>query len=186
MKTRLFFRALFVPLILLIFSTSCKKEVSDVTQDETLLSPGATVPTAATEGRKLESPLLKAVRQATSRFNSTNQAIQAGYQPTTHCVSSPAGGMGYHWANPSLIDPVYNPLEPEVLLYATGPGGNLKLVAIEYVVIDVGQPRPMFDGHPFDIMGAPIAAPHWTLHVWLHEHNPAGMFTKFNPNITCP
>jgi len=134
-----------------------------------------------------ESDLLKSVRQATSRFHSTNQAIMAGYIPDEHCVAAPGlGGMGYHWANPSLVDPVHDPLKPEVVLYATGPGGQLRLVALEYVVINVGQPRPTFDGHPFDVGGTPVPVPHWSLHVWLYENNPSGLHAPFNPNISCP
>jgi hypothetical protein len=131
--------------------------------------------------------LLKAVRQATSRFNSTQQAIRSGYVPDDHCVAHPTlGGMGYHWANPALVDPVFDPLAPEVILYAEGPGGNLRMVAVEYVVIDVGQDRPSFNGHLFDVGGTPIPVPHWSLHVWLYETNPSGMFVPFNPSIQCP
>jgi hypothetical protein len=129
---------------------------------------------------------LKAVRQATTRFNSTVQAVKAGYQPSNHCVASPAGGMGYHWVNGPLVDDVFDPLQPEALLYARGPGGNLRLVGVEYIVIDVGQDRPSFDGHPFDVGGTPIENDHWSLHVWLYEHNPNGMFVPFNPAVTCP
>jgi hypothetical protein len=67
-------------------------------------------------------------------------------------VSVPGvGGMGYHWLNPTLVDDVFDPLQPEVVLYATGSDGELKLVAIEYIVIDVGQGRPEFAGYEFDI-----------------------------------
>lgn len=134
-----------------------------------------------------QADLLKAVRQATARLNSTTQAIAAGYLPDAHCVAHPSlGGMGYHWANPPLVDPVFDPLHPEVALYADGPNGQRRLVAVEYVVIDVGQPRPSFAGQLFDIGGTPVPAPHWSLHVWLYEHNPAGTFTPFNPNVSCP
>ena len=134
-----------------------------------------------------EAELLKAVRQATSRYHSTTQAIKAGHQPDDHCVSVPAlGGMGYHWVNPSLVDPVFDPLKPEAILYATGPDGELRLVALEYIVVNVGQPRPMFGTKPFDIAGTPLPVPHWSLHVWLYEENPSGIYMPFNPNITCP
>jgi hypothetical protein len=73
-----------------------------------------------------------------------------------------------------------------VVLYATGPGGNLRLVAVEYIVINQGQARPSFGGHLFDVGGTPIPAPHWSLHVWLHEDNSNGIFTPFNPSISCP
>lgn len=131
--------------------------------------------------------LLKALRSATSRYNSTTQAINAGYEPDDHCVSVPGlGGMGYHWVNGSLVDPVFDLLKPEVVLYETGDGGNLKLVALEYIVINIGQARPMFGDHPFDIGGTPVPVPHWSLHVWLHKENPSGIFTPFNPNVSCP
>ena len=160
---------------------SCKKETAHVSCGEAISSR------SAVERPLAESQLLKDVRQATSRFNSTTQAIAAGYIPDEHCVAVPnLGGMGYHWANFGLVDPVFDPLKPEVMLYARGPGGNLRLVAVEYVVINMGQPRPSFDNQLFDIGGAPVPAPHWTLHVWVHELNPNGTFRPFNPNITCP
>jgi hypothetical protein len=134
-----------------------------------------------------EAELLMAVRQATARFNSTAQAEGAGYIADDHCVAVPGlGGMGYHWANPDLIDETFDPLQPEVVLYATGPGGNLRLVAIEYIVLDVGQDHPSFAGHPLDVGGTPVPVPHWSLHVWLYEHNPNGIFVPFNPNVSCP
>jgi hypothetical protein len=130
---------------------------------------------------------LQAVRQATARFHSKTQALRAGYEPNDHCVSVPGvGGMGYHWLNPSLVDDVFDPLQPEVVLYATGSDGELKLVAIEYIVIDVGQGRPEFAGYEFDIGGTPTPVPHYSLHVWLYEENPNGIFTPFNPNVSCP
>ena len=96
------------------------------------------------------------------------------------------GGMGYHWVNGSLVDPTYDPLNPEALLYATGAGGKLRLVGVEYLVLNVGQPIPMFGDEPFDVGGAPLPVPHWTQHVWLYEDNPLGIFAPFNPNVTCP
>jgi hypothetical protein len=132
------------------------------------------------------SDLLKMVRQETARFHSTEQAIEAGYVPTEHCVASPAGGMGMHWANMGAVDPIFDPARPEVMLYEPRPNGQPKLVAVEYIVINVGQPRPHFDGHPFDIGGTPTPVPHWSLHVWLHRENPNGLFTPFNPDVICP
>jgi len=129
------------------------------------------------------SDLLKDVRRVTARFHSIDLAIAAGYQPTDHCVASPAGGMGFHYAN--QVDDQFDPLNPEVLLYEPQPNGRPKLVAVEYVVLDVGQERPSFDGYPFDIRGTPIPAPHWSLHVWLYKDNPNGIFTPFNPDVSC-
>ncbi|HEX6335239.1 MAG TPA: hypothetical protein VFZ78_13490 [Flavisolibacter sp.] len=179
----------------LLLGTSCQKETRtdspssqlSASTDQVSVRQGQSLPTNGVMAKMLESNLLKDVRSATSRFNSTQQAIKAGYTPDNHCVSVPGlGGMGYHWANFALVDPVFDPLKPEVVLYATGPGGNLKLVAIEYIVVNTGQARPSFEGELFNIGGTPLQIPHWSLHVWLHEPNPNGMFTPFNPNISCP
>jgi hypothetical protein len=140
---------------------------------------------ATTSADAVMSDLLKTVRRETARFHSTEQAISAGYVPTAHCVASPMGGMGMHWANMNLVDPVFDPARPEVMLYEPRPNGQPKLVAVEYIVIDVGQPRPQFDGHPFDIGGTPTPVPHYSLHVWLHRDNPTGIFTPFNPTVSC-
>lgn len=129
--------------------------------------------------------LLKAVHAATARFHSTVQATRAGYAQASGCVASSAGGMGYHWVKPANVDPSFDPLEPEAVLYAPDARGNLKLVAVEYIVIDVGQPAPTFDGHPFDVGGTPVPAPHWSLHVWVHRPNPNGTFVPFNPAVSC-
>lgn len=131
--------------------------------------------------------LAKAVRQATARYHSTVQATAAGYAEASACVAVPGlGGMGFHWLNGGLVDPVFDPRNPEAVLYEPGPDGKLHLVAVEYIVIDVGQPAPTFEGHPFDVGGTPVPAPHWSLHVWVHKENPAGLFTPFNPAVVCP
>ena len=133
---------------------------------------------------------VKLVRRSTARYNSTNQAIRAGYLGDEHCAAHPElGGMGYHWVNMDLIDPVFDPANPEALLYEPDNNGNLKLVGVEYIVIDVGQERPHFGDYPFDIEGVPPlmaqGVPHWSLHVWLYKENPNGIFTPFNPNVSC-
>jgi hypothetical protein len=93
--------------------------------------------------------------------------------------------MGIHWVNPALVDDQFDPLKPEAVLYERGPDGNLKLIALEYVVLNHGQSRPMFGSQPLDINGVPGLPAHWSLHVWLYKDNPAGMFFPFNPNVSC-
>jgi hypothetical protein len=137
-------------------------------------TPGLSPATAA---------LVTQVHAATARYHSQVQATKAGYELGSPCVAAPGlGGMGFHWLNFGKVDPVFNPLEPEALLYS--PDG--KLIAVEYIVIDVGQPRPSFGDHPFDIGGAPLPVDHWTQHVWLHLPNPSGIFAPFNPSVVCP
>jgi hypothetical protein len=134
--------------------------------------------------------LVEEVRQHTARFSNSTTAIAAGYQPDEHCVAHPElGGMGSHWVNGPLIDPEFDPMQPEALLYEPDGAGGHRLIGVEYIVINAGQPHPTFDGHPFDVGGVPplteAGVPHFSLHVWLHRENPAGMFAPFNPNVSC-
>ena len=141
------------------------------------------------------SPELQAVRAAVARFHSVDQALAAGYVPGSPCEASPAGGMGFHYINPALFAPGVDPLQPEVLLYAPGADGSLKLVGVEYFAIDADQDlatssdRPSLFGRGFDgpMPGHNPQMPvHYDLHVWVAEANPAGVFAPWNPAITCP
>jgi hypothetical protein len=134
--------------------------------------------------------LLSQVREETTRFHSTSVAAEAGYEQHGPCVFHPEkGGMGFHWVKHDLVDPTFDPMQPEALLYAPTPDGSLRLVGVEYIVINVGQPRPEFDGHPFDVDGVgPLMAqgvPHWSLHLWIHEENPSGVFERYSPRVSC-
>ena len=189
MKTNLSFRAFLLPAFLLLLNTSCKKEAAEanlISPPESELVTSANKSSASVAASTPQTELLMSVHRANARFHSTAQAIKAGYEPDEHCVSVPGlGGMGFHWVNQSLVDPVFDPLKPEAILYAEGPGGNLRLIAVEYIVINIGQPAPMFGDQPFDVGGTPVPVPHWSLHVWLYENNPSGIYTPFNPNISC-
>ena len=179
--------------LLVLSVTSCTKD-SEITKESlscssahanatNVFNAGAT---GDAKSKALETELLKSVYSANARFNSSSLAIAEGYQPDNHCVSVPGlGGMGYHWVNPSLVDTIFNPLQPEVLLYANGPGGNLRLIGVEYLVINAGQPAPKFGNQPFQVGGTPLPLPHWSLHAWVYEQNPSGTFAPFNPNISC-
>jgi hypothetical protein len=140
----------------------------------------------ATPALPQQGGLLQDVKSATARFHATVQASRAGYAEASPCVAAPGlGGMGFHWVNEPLVDPVFEPLKPEAVLYEPAGNGKLKLVAVEYIVINVGQPAPTFAGQAFDVGGTPVPVPHWSLHVWLHKENPAGIFTPFNPAVVC-
>jgi hypothetical protein len=155
--------------------TACAEHPSAPLQQYAAESAGSEAGTPATD-------MLMQVRRATARFHSIEQAFRAGYGRNEHCV----GAMGMHWGNRNLVDPHFEPEHPEVLLYEPRPNGQPRLVGVEYVVINVGQPRPSFDGYLFDINGSPVVqGPHWTLHVWLHQDNPLGMFEPYNPTVSC-
>jgi len=136
-----------------------------------------------------DKKLIIEAKRATARFNSTQQATRAGYELASPCVesmNSEEGAMGYHWVNEDLVDPFFEIDKPEALLYEQSKNGKWKLIGIEYIVIDVGQPHPHFGDHPFDVGGTPVPVDHYSLHVWLYENNPNGLFTPYNPNVSCP
>ncbi|MGW5876066.1 hypothetical protein ACWFMI_05845 [Nocardiopsis terrae] len=137
---------------------------------------------------------LAAAKRATAKYRDEDQAIADGYMPTDACAESPEGVMGYHYANPELIDRELDPRTPEVLVYQPDGYGGRKLVALEYYYVDADQDvetdedRPHLFGEPFDgpdegqAPGLPV---NYTLHVWLWQHNPSGLFSPWNPAGSC-
>jgi hypothetical protein len=139
-------------------------------------------------------------RAATARYHQVEQALADGYVPDPYigipvCIASPAGAMGIHYLKLSLVDEQIDIEQPEMLLYVPNNDGKLKLVALEYFKPDSDQElatdgdRPTLFGQPFDgpMEGHAGDMPaHYDLHVWLWEHNPAGMFAQWNPRLSCP
>jgi hypothetical protein len=149
--------------------------------------------------------LLAELRKVTAKYHNPASAIADGYIAVEECVPQ----MGYHYVNYDLaFDLDVTELQPEVVLYAPTPSG-LKLVAVEYFVVALANtpegpmpwfeemppemgffnPAPeLFDGKAFDgpMPGHEPEMPwHYDLHVWVWNHNPDGMFTDFNPRISC-
>jgi hypothetical protein len=141
---------------------------------------------------------LQAVKAATARYHSFEQAQAAGYTIAGEpCVAGPGlAAMGIHAVNPALMgDPAINPMQPEILLYLPDANGRLELIGVEYFKVDADQnlatdaDRPSIFGQPFDgpMPGHNPTMPiHYDLHVWLWADNPAGLFAPFNPSLSCP
>ena len=138
----------------------------------------------------------QAVKAATARYHSLEQAEKAGYHTEGEpCVASPLGTMGIHAINPTLMaDAAVESLQPEILLYVPDKHGKLRLVGVEYWMADgdgdlgTDDDRPSVLGQPADgpMPGHNPAMPvHYDLHVWLWEDNPSGTFTPFNPALVC-
>ena len=144
---------------------------------------------------------LAAVRGVTAQFHRIEAAIAAGYelgyengaqvQIITGCIAHPtAGAMGYHYFNKELVDDlVVDPLRPEGLVYAPAANGELKLVAVEYVVPGANS-NPPGVSEPPSVFGMEMhilvpAVGFYIQHAWIWQHNPAGMFADWNPEVTC-
>ena len=144
-----------------------------------MASIGPSLLAAATddEDEELED-LLDEVKDALEKYEDPLVAIADGYAPTEECVFSPAGTMGFHYANFAEVDGVIDPFQPEVLVYLPTDDG-LKLVAVEYIADVAGLTvfgQPMAPG--------PFPGLH-ELHVWFFEDNPTGIFQDWNPAISC-
>lgn len=131
---------------------------------------------------------LAVVRAATAEYNDTQNAIDAGHVPEEESVC----GMGYHWPNPNLLDMELSKTEPEVLVYGEDNDGDLVLGAVEYAIPKFGEhaenPPDLFDNADpeWHVLQIPDDAPVpfeglWTLHAWVHNHNPEGVFHPTNP-----
>ena len=139
---------------------------------------------APTAGANTE---LAAVHKVTAKLRSLETAKAAGWsEQITGCMTDRlAGGMGYHYANPKLIDGKVRADEPELLVYAAETYGQMRLVAVEYIVpfgAWSGEQPPTLFGQSFS---RNMAFGVWALHAWVGENNPSGMFSDWNPHVTC-
>lgn len=135
---------------------------------------------------------LAQVRAATAQFQRTDAAKAAGYTSVPGldaCFDNPSvGGMGFHLIKTSSLDLTVNVLEPEAMVYAPGPDGQLQLDAVEYIV-----PAAPWDAagntQPPSVLGqhfhldAELGV--YILHAWIWQNNPSGMFEDWNPKVSC-
>jgi hypothetical protein len=145
---------------------------------------------------------LAVVREVTAKFHDVETAKAAGYELgyvngagtriITGCIAHPtAGVMGYHYFNKRLIDDLQiDPQQPEGLVYTSGPEGQLRLVAVEYVVPGANSNPPGVSVPP-TVLGREMhllvpAVGFYIQHFWVWSHNPAGMFVDWNPELSCP
>lgn len=134
---------------------------------------------------------------------------------TADMVGLPAsdGAMGVHYIRMDLLGITGPPnprvngvgthtdfLKPAVLLYEPQADGSLVLVAVENLVFvdswhKAGNTRvPAYQNVTYDLMADNPATPvdeahkfepHYDRHVWLYRSNPRGIFTQFNPAVSC-
>src|SRR4029078_9220216 len=89
-------------------------------------------------------------------------------------------------------DGAIDPLTPEALVYEPMPGGQLRLVGVEYVVFKAdwdknhSSPPQLFNHTFFTIpAGNRYGLPDfYELHAWIWRPNPSGIFQNWNPNVT--
>jgi hypothetical protein len=134
---------------------------------------------------------LASLRAYASGMHTVDLAARGGFDtPITDCLENPpVGGMGFHYANLGRLFDTSPPavLEPEILVFPRGQNGQQRLGAVEYF-IPYGDDFPQA-GSPPVLFGQAFSrndgAGGWMLHVWLWNHNPAGMFATWNPTVSC-
>lgn len=148
-----------------------------------------------------ESGGLDSARAGTARYHRLDAAIGAGYSLLTDaagiaCIDNPGvGGMGVHYVNGDLVgDPQERADAPEALVYEPKANGRLRLVAVEYVVLEAdweaagNTAPPTLFGQQFELVESPNRyglPPFYELHAWIWKHNPRGMFDDWNPRVSC-
>ncbi|HXV03535.1 MAG TPA: hypothetical protein VFP24_08175 [Gaiellaceae bacterium] len=152
----------------------------------------------AVAGLAVAAGAFDGAKSATARFHDVNKAMDAGYTVRVAdasgatCIAQPGeGAMGVHMLNPSLLDGTINAKTPELLVYEPKANGELKLVALEYLVFVgdwKGSSPPSLFGRQFDLIGDPnrYGLPaFYALHAWIWKPNPSGMLYAWNPRVEC-
>jgi len=180
---------LLLPLFILL--TSCDQATSPAVAPEISVA-GADFNLENANVRGEVAAQLAQVRRHTAHYHRVENAEEAGYTNVNvgECVENPEqGGMGYHFVKFDLLDLDLDPIEPEILVYAPSPNGDLKLVAVEYAVPIVPWVAIHGENNPPMVLGQHLHAnPNlglYVLHAWIWKHNPTGIFEDWNPRVTC-
>jgi hypothetical protein len=146
-----------------------------------------------------DSKLVAIVRNATQQYQNVANA-SPDYGPVLGCVSGPDhGAMGVHFVNLSLVNggtllsdsQNLDPTRPQALIYEPQPNGEMKLVAVEYIILAGALPAnaaPQVEGHLMQLINAPnrYGLPaFYELHVWAWKDNPEGSFADWNNHVSC-
>lgn len=151
----------------------------------------------ATTAADTATPLIDKVRNATARYLDLNVALAEGFVPATPCVSGPdTGAMGVHFVLPARISGgVLNAEQPEALIYEPMSNGAMRLVGVEFIVLEsvwaAKNPAggvPALDGNLLNYIAAPnrYGLPaFYEIHVWAWQDNPKGSYADWNTRVTC-
>jgi hypothetical protein len=141
---------------------------------------------SAVPAAPVESPDITALRTKFEPLQDFAQAAPAGYtEAITPCwFHRDNGGQGVHYARVPFDSTVVM-MEPEAIMYEPQQGGGQQLLAVEYIVPFDQWKSPT----PPTVLGEQLhrneALGLWVLHVWLFRDNPSGIYSDWNPNVSC-
>lgn len=159
------------------------------------------LPGAGLAHQESDVPDRAAIRAATAPYRDVAAAEAAGYgwlpgRDGAACIEDQGtGGQGVRYVNAVLvIEGALQLRRPQALLYAPDADGGLRLVAVEYFVLQRDWDRrspdpPVLFGQELALVpggsrsGLPAA---YLLRVWVWRDNPLGMFADWHPDISCP
>jgi hypothetical protein len=128
---------------------------------------------------------------AVAAFADVDEAIAAGYEPVSACMTGDLGAQGIHFGKDALFEPSVVLETPQLLMYEPQADGSLRFLGVEYLVFqqawhDAGHvERPALLGQTFDLNETLLDEPFYLLHVWLGQFNPSGLFANWNPLVAC-
>lgn len=173
--------------MLIVFSiTGCKKDVAVTPAGEEIPTSAAGSAQKGSNGFGNYNGLdpqtvweLQQAKIATARYNNFDNAIADGYVDINVIVPE----MGYHFLRMEHLNATFEYDKPEILVYNKEENGRMKLVAVEYAVpIAASANAPAgFTGN--NDQWSVYEGVLWTLHAWIWEYNPEGVFNPTNPLI---
>lgn len=123
---------------------------------------------------------LESARQAAARFFNVQTALDEGYVDIDVIIPH----MGRHLLKPRILDAHFDPTQPELLVYQEDSDGALRLAALEYAVpTDLSPNAPRGFVGSSDVWFNDSGFKLWTLHAWVYDFNPAGVFSAENPRL---
>jgi len=174
-------RILFVPALSLLLagSAAVAAEPAAITAGHLCAVSG---PPHDHDGRLLPETILQleTARQAAAKYFDVEAATHAGYVDLHLFIPH----MGWHFLNTDLLDGHFDPAKPELLVYQEDCDGNLRLAAVEYAIpTDLAAKAPRgFVGNA-DVWFKNDDFGLWTLHAWVYDHNPDGVFMPENMRL---
>jgi hypothetical protein len=163
-----------------LFAVACAAELGLAacqSPDSAAAAPTAPEVSYAVNGTAQSSlPLdqLVLAKRAAGRYHDITQAIRDGYTDTGIVLPN----MGRHFLKQELLDATFAPDEPELLVYSPD---STRLLALEYA-------QPLTDRPPEGFRGSadtwlPFGGVFWTLHAWVYDNNPDGVFHPTNSRV---
>lgn len=120
---------------------------------------------------------LEKAKRATARYQDVQNAIADGYKDINVVLPN----MGRHFLKEAQLDATFDAERPELLVYKEELEGHLTLVALEYAVpLKLSETPPAGFTGDADTWFADQRFQLWTLHAWVWNTNPEGVFHSTN------